>query len=187
MSGILAGGPLPPLVGTHSPATEEYEHLPLGRWSCTETDITEAFDVPNDPRRNELWTGWKRHLELVKGAAGAVAACWLSGTFFTSKVRPGDIDCVYIVSAGQYYRMSGQQHIQWQFAFAGREVHGLDLDAFPLFWDPHVEATVDTPEARDYILHRGYWDDLWSRMRGPNRSADPRPRRGYLEVIVDGY
>lgn len=187
MSGILAGKALPPLVGIHSPATEEYEHLPLGRWSCTESDITQAFDVPNDPRRNELWTGWKQHLELVRRATGTVAACWLSGTFFTSKDHPGDIDSVYIVSAEQYRGMSRQQLLQWKFAFAGTEAHGLDLDAFPLLWDPYAGAVVDSPEASDYVYYRGYWDDLWSRMRGPNRSPDPRPRRGYVEVIIDGY
>lgn len=187
MSGTLAGGPLPSLVGTHSPSTEEYKHLPLGRWSCTETDIVRAFDVTRDQRRIELWDGWKQHLELVRSTVGTVAACWLSGTFFTSKAHPGDIDCVYIVPAEQYRQLNQQQLQQWQFAFAGKAAHGLDLDAFPLLWDPHPGAVVDTQGSSEYVYYRGYWDDLWSRMRGPNRSPDPRPRRGFVEVIVDGY
>ena len=158
MSGIQSGQALPGLVGTHDPGAEVFRHLPLGRWSCTEQDILEAFDVPNNSRRSKLWDDWQEHRELVRAATGAIVACWLSGTFFTSKADPSDLDCVYILPASRVAQLSERENAVFGFAFAGQQVHGLELDAYPLFWDPFEGAQPQAPGADKYVYYRGYWD-----------------------------
>ena len=43
-----------------------------------------------------------------------------------------------------------------------------------------------------YYVMRGYWDDWWMRLRNQAGAGQPidleaLPRRGYVEVILDGY
>jgi hypothetical protein len=43
-----------------------------------------------------------------------------------------------------------------------------------------------------YLRRRGYWDDFWMRTRSgtkgqPFQVADALPRRGYVEISLDGF
>ena len=59
-------------------------------------------------------------------------------------------------------------------------------DSYVLEWMPspgHQRPVGAEP----YYGNRGYWDNLWVRVRDSDQRLDSVPRRGYLEVILDGY
>lgn len=101
-----------------------------------------------------------------------------------------DIDCVYVIDAGvlQSARSRGDRAIQFLESVASSRMKdfGLRVDSYILEWMP-THGVIPTVAAGPYRDSRGYWDDLWSRQRSSDTREDAIPRRGYLEVILDGY
>ncbi len=64
---------------------------------------------------------------------------------------------------------------------------GINLDTYILPWSPQPGPVPSLQEHFDYLYLRGYWDDLWGRIKDANPSIEILPRRGYLEVGLDGY
>lgn len=142
-------------------------------------------------RRQEVWADWLTLTKVVREVVGVVPAAWLSGSFLTDKEDPGDVDSVYIIEAHRIYSAKWPDLRKAQFleVVAGgqvKKVFGLQVDSFVLEWVPRSGAQRAF-WASEYLGDRGYWDDLWSRDRSPNQREDSVPRRGYLEVILDGY
>ena len=170
-------------------------HLPMGRWVCSAEEVEAAFVTSDTGVRPKMWADWLTLRDALREVVGQVAACWLSGSFFTSKAVPGDIDCLWIVESDRIQNVlnSGDpQRAQFlhNVATAGsvKQVYKLEVDSFLLPWAPRPGAgpPVD-PESQAYISTRGYWDNLWVRRRDQDPRLDSIPRRGYLEVTVDGY
>ena len=124
-----------------------------------------------------------------------MCAAWIGGSYLTIKEEPDDIDCVYLVDTEDVLGLPDSSRAVLQ-AFAGGKVlrnsFGLRLDTFVLHWVSTSGVQRAAPEVREYHSSRGYWDDLWSRLRSGSKSAAPvrldsHPRRGYVEVILDGY
>lgn len=67
-----------------------------------------------------------------------------------------------------------------------KQTFQLPVDSYVLEWTPTPGPGVPVG-ARGYLEQRGYWDDLWVRVKDTDDRLDSIPRRGYLEVIVDGY
>jgi hypothetical protein len=114
----------------------------------------------------------------------------MSGSFFTDKTAPQDIDCVYLIDTADLQRVmrGGGPDAQLIWAVANsraKSLLGLNVDAYILEWAPAPTAQPSSPTS--YYETRGYWDDLWVRVRDADPRLDSIPRRGYLEVIVDGY
>jgi len=65
--------------------------LPPGEWSTSWDEVEAIFG--NSVWRAHLLEGCRRALASLK-AAGCVRA-WIDGSFVTTKVHPGDIDCCY--------------------------------------------------------------------------------------------
>lgn len=166
--------------------------LPLGRWTATSREVEERFAGPNSGTvRQEIWTEWLRLTEALQDVVGSVPAAWLSGSFFTNKPEPGDVDSVYVVESSSVMAVlrAGGMKAQFLQAVASSRVRatfGLRVDSYVLEWVP--TASPDRPvHAARYLSDRGYWDDLWSRERSTDLRKDAIPSRGYLEVILDGY
>lgn len=166
--------------------------LPSGRYRVTREQMQERFT--STPRRAELWDHWTTATELLQSHV-QVCAAWIGGSYLTSKPEPGDIDCVYIIDSHHIETATGEAR-QVLEAFARqsviRQVFGLELDTFILEWRASATPLRSNPEVRSYHQVRGYWDDLWSKMRSAHKGAEPKrldshPRRGYVEVILDGY
>lgn len=167
--------------------------LPMGRWVCTlaEAEARYVPHAPSDPRR-QIWTQWQDLTQAVRSIVGEVAACWLSGSFFTTKPVPGDIDCLYVIDTDRLDAVSASGRADviafMQDVAFGRikPKYGVPVDSYVLEWIP--THGPDRPVgARPYFENRGYWDDLWVRLKDSDRRLDSIPRRGYLEVIIDGY
>lgn len=169
------------------------DHLPEGRWVCTPDEVATAF-VPEDPTdiRHQIWSEWLSLTKAVQDLTGQIAACWLSGSFFTTKPDPSDIDCLYVIDADRLdvVRRDPDQRKAWFLQLAST---GQIKGNFPLRVDSYILEWVPTPgsdapaHAHGYLSMRGYWDDLWVRIKDADQRLEAIPRRGYLEVILDGY
>lgn len=166
------------------------DYLPHGRWACTPADVEVAFVTGHGPERAAIWQDWLQALALLKQLVGTVPAAWLSGSFLSSKQVPGDIDSVFVVDAADL--VAAHQVLSppdWAVVIAlangGAKSHGLNVDSFILEWWPMPTALDNAPE--DYYKRRGYWDDLWVRAKAPADRLESVPRRGYVEVMIDGY
>lgn len=172
---------LPPLAPTGL--------LPPGRFVCTVAEVQASFVSGQDPARQRLWDDWRQLTSILRQVVGQVPAAWLSGSFLTSKPVPGDIDCVYIVDVAHVQSaQSDPVSAQFLSLIAGNQVKanlGLNVDSFVLEWCPVSGAAGTASPA--YYQQRGYWDDLWTRHRDPNPRTESLPRRGFLEVTLDGY
>lgn len=147
-------------------------------------------DDPSQARRQQVWGDWLTLTAALRSAVGAVPAAWLSGSFLTNKAEPGDVDCVYVVESSVLLAARVDAvRVRFLSVVARSEVKsafGLLVDSYILEWmpKPGVGRTVAGDE---YLANRGYWDELWSRERSVDAREDSVPRRGYVEVILDGY
>ncbi len=164
--------------------------LPMGRWPTTVDEIEATFVAGQSSKRAQLWSDWLELTAALREVLPAVPAAWLSGSFLTDHQDPGDVDSVYII---EWPVLKGVHANAERAAFVGavadnkvKELFGLSVDSFILEWWP-AAGTLPRPWARQYRDQRGYWDDLWSRQRSKDPREDSIPRRGYVEVILDGY
>ncbi|NNG20879.1 hypothetical protein HJ590_15200 [Naumannella sp. ID2617S] len=166
--------------------------LPHGRWSVSREELYAfAQGLGDVDRRSKLLTDWDELTNALREVVGSVAACWLSGSFFTSKDWPNDLDVVYWVHRDQIVQSRGDaDKALFLQLVADSQVKslGLELDSYLLAWWPRPGSHRGSAERkRDYLESRGYWDDLWCRVRDPDLKRDKLIRRGYVEVIIDGY
>lgn len=167
--------------------------LPGGRHQATLQEFEDAF-AKQSTTREELWAEWSQATELLRSHV-PVCAAWVGGSYLTSKVDPDDIDCVYLVDEMHIASLPDPSKAVLQAFASGKEIRnvtGLRLDTFVLQWISSAGVTRADPDLREYHSVRGYWDDLWSRLRSGAKSAAPvrldsHPRRGYVEVILDGF
>ncbi|MDQ2837857.1 MAG: hypothetical protein M3Y77_17335 [Actinomycetota bacterium] len=164
--------------------------LPLGRWHATLGDVEDAFVTGQGARREEIWA----HLAVANQTISRlvhVGSVWFSGSFFTNKTEPDDIDCVYFVDART--RPSTPVEAAAFDLFVGGEKlkrFGLRVDSYVVAWiyRPGVDLNID---AQVPLMWRGYWDDLWQRQRhgakGSIHPDDGLPTRGFVEVTIDGF
>lgn len=164
--------------------------LPLGRWPATAAEIEATFVAGKGDKRQELWTQWTDLTAALQEFVAEVPAVWLSGSFLTDKEEPRDIDCVYLLEWTQIVvAKMDPEAAQLLTALASNQVKhvfGLSVDTFILEWSPTSGAKRPS-WAKQYLEDRGYWDDLWSRERSTDARVEAMPRRGYLEVGLDGY
>lgn len=178
-------GPLPQF----NPLTDA---LPAGRYRASLEDIQNRFSV-ND-HRLQLWKEWETATELLR-AHIPVCAAWLGGSYFTAKNEPSDIDSVYFIDAHRLTSIDEEvKNILGVFAGGGLLMQhtSLRVDSYVVPWEANSTPHRANPDLAEYYENRGYWDDLWSKMRsGPKNvrptRLDAHPRRGYLEVVLDGF
>ncbi|QXT62890.1 hypothetical protein KDB89_14375 [Tessaracoccus palaemonis] len=127
--------------------------------------------------------------DTLRSNVGRVPAAWLSGSFLTDKPVPGDLDSVYVVDTADLQASMldplKQRFVTVVAQSSVKKLLNIKVDSYILEWDP-----TDGPgptSSPDYYSYRGYWDDLWVRQRDSDPRVDSVPRRGYVEVILDGY
>jgi hypothetical protein len=166
--------------------------LPAGRYRVTQEHFQQRF--ASTPRRQELWGHWVTATELLRSHVD-ICAAWIGGSYLTDKPEPGDIDCVYIVDSHSIETANDEaKRVLEAFARQDviRQLTGLELDTFILQWEASSTPSRSHPDVRSYHEIRGYWDDLWSKMRSGQKGGEPtrldsHPRRGYVEVLLDGF
>ena len=173
--------------------------LVTGRYVATIEEVRERFVTDErfarSVSRAAIFSEWEEATAALREAV-PVAQVWLAGSFTTTKLDPGDIDCLYWLDADQVEAVSdvAARNVIGLFAQpnALREEFGLRIDSYVAVWrsipDPALGDHLDWKYYRD----RGHWDDFWQRHRtGPKYAPPGRPesiqRRGYLEVTLDGF
>lgn len=166
-------------------------YLPPGRYRTSLDEIEQEYAEVNDHRR-ELWAEWSEVTTFVRGIV-PVAMVWIGGSFLSSKDAPGDVDCVYILEEKLLDGITDPRErmtMQVIASNATQSVWGRRIDTFVIPW--YANATPQRDIALGYYTARGYWDDFWGRTRssGSGNKQDRQaamPRRGYLEVSIDGF
>lgn len=143
-------------------------------------------------RRQEIWQHFIKATDMLRTTL-PIAAVWIGGSFVTNKPEPSDVDAVYILNQNKYStvddfgkrRAAGFAEDGWLFS------RGIRVDSHVLHWLPHGELSMDDPTQEPYLKSRGYWDDFLQRYAvdklAPLTEDSAIPKRGYLEVILDGY
>lgn len=160
--------------------------LPLGRYLATLDEIEAEFAPSTDQNRSEIFTEFKKMLDLTRQAFGTVCSVWIGGSFVTSEMNPRDIDVVLIIHEDAFETACSTTIGQFILSrFNIKHGFGEKIDAFLL----GVHPTNTLNDRSLYLRQRGYWDQFWSKSRfeDPNDLRAMFPSAGYLEVIVDGF
>lgn len=170
--------------------------LPLGRFGATLPEIEASFvagpEWVRSTTRSSVWADWQQITSDVRSVV-PVCAVWVGGSFFTDKLDPDDLDAVYIIDSRELATVQANP-VLGLLAKGSliRSITGQRVDTYVMTWVPDPDGQGQQPGFNDYAGWRGYWDDLWQRkIEGAKNaqrvSADALPKRGYLEVTLDGY
>lgn len=157
--------------------------------SSTELRTLAGFN----PRRVGLLDHLDRLTSLVSTVI-PICAMWVSGSFLTDKADPGDVDVLLVFNEDDVAALPSNAAKRLVTTKGLQDLaanRGLDVDAYGMVWRARPD-TAPAAEDEQYLMHRGYWDDFWMRMRTVPKSQSPTracalPRRGYVEVILNGY
>ncbi|AWG52263.1 hypothetical protein P5V93_15035 [Mycobacteroides abscessus subsp. abscessus] len=174
----------------------EHGLLPAGRYRSTRDEIHARFVDGRDQRRAELWRHWELATTLL-GHHVPINAAWLHGTFFSDSIEPQPVQSLYWaedleLGKARLDPISGP--LLGAFAMPGevRRIVGVQVDTQLAQWHCQPDPQDSDDYYAPYLHRRGMLDDLLQRVAsGPAGAArtrlDALPRRGYLEVIIDGY
>lgn len=162
--------------------------LPPGRLQVTwsEFSSTWGFNV----HRLELLAEAQRFVNTLASVL-PVCAVWIGGSYLTDKGNPGDLDMSVVLNTEDIHTDVQRQLATVPGLQQLARALGVRVDAYLLNWHPRVSNRTGEDD-RAELTGRGYWDDWWMRERQvPKTEAATRecalPRRGYVEVIVNGY
>lgn len=176
--------------------TPETGCLPHGRYPCTLEEMQWRFVTNmNDAsgHRARIWEDFERATRAIRSVA-PVASVWVGGSFVTDIPSPSDIDVVYLVRANEYDAITDQELKKRLNMFRGGKKlfnKNMLVDSYVLDWRPRGSERPVGNSEQEAMANRGYWDDWFQRKRVDGMALDDDrnaiPRRGYLEVILDGY
>lgn len=175
--------------------------LPLGRYltdlASVKAEFVSSPSYATSTRRSDIWDEFESATTELRRIV-PVCSVWISGSFLSVKSEPDDLDVMYWcedrhIDAIDPGRTSDLQVLQ---AFAQNQLRaalGLRIDTRIGYWHARPEpAFTNSPSDRQYTIMRGFWDDFWLRTRSGGKTdppvrADAIPKRGYLEVMLDGH
>lgn len=180
---------------------EQEGQLPIGRYLTALDSVAGKFvtadHLSGSSTRAEIWAHFVSATEHLRTIV-PVCSVWISGSFISAKLNPDDIDVIYWcedrhIDSIDPARQTDRLVLQKFSMNALRQDLGLRLDVRVGRWHARPETSLTAAAAdRSYIAQRGFWDDFWLRKRSgikgaPPTRSDALPRRGYLEVILDGF
>lgn len=162
--------------------------LPLGRYLASLDEVKECFVPDGDENRESIFDALVLVTSVFRKVFGSVCSIWIGGSFVTSEEHPNDVDVVFLVDSDCVVNAQASP-MGRQFVSLLPIKHGVHplVDTFILSVVP--TGAVRTPQDRQYMDGRGYWDQFWSKTRFEDE-ADVRaayPAAGYLEVLIDGF
>ena len=172
--------------------------IPPGRFRASLEEVAttwlDAPEIGHSTTRRLIWDHWMEAKERLRDAV-PVAMVWLSGSFLSPKPDPDDLDCVWVIDETllAVARMEpDRKRLIGLFADNQLKTVGMRVDSFVLAWRRRPEIAPRDQRDHEYLHSRGYWDDFWQRTRTGTKGAEPHrddalPRRGYLEVVLDGF
>lgn len=168
-------------------------NLPRGRWFFSLADAEARFvtasEFAGSCRRSMLWANLQTAIAAIHTLKVRIPSLFLGGSFSTHKLDPDDIDVTFIVDNSVI--RNPQTWGRLEGYVGGLEKIGLGVQGFLLPWGANG-AEWELNQNLGYLAGRGKWDDWWQRdvpklqRNSPVRSHS-LPKRGYVEVEVDGY
>ena len=173
-------------------------YVPAGRYLCDLEEIEKRFvdSYQNSSTRAGIWDEFQQFLGELQRII-PVCAIWIGGSFISEKNNPADIDLLLIVDSNklEHLQLSDEDNKFLYACTKGHEIWktlgiSLRVDTYTVFWKAIPNGIP--PESEEYYQARGYWDDFWQRYRSGSKTdtyvrEDSFPRRGYLEVVINGY
>lgn len=161
--------------------------LPQGRYLMTREQVSKIWGF-NDHRRRVIDGGFL-FVDALKERV-PIRSVWISGSLLTDKEVPSDFDVTLLVDAQEHAAMSnGLLSRESLVRFASRL--GASIDPYVLSWRPYTGDWRKSEQDTQMLTWRGYWDDWWLRRRGrtdgETENVEATPRRGYVEVMINGY
>lgn len=161
--------------------------LPQGRYLMTRDQVSELWGF-NDHRRGIIDGGFA-FIDALKEKA-PIRSVWISGSLLTDKEFPDDFDVTLLVDAEEHSVMKDGLLLPKSLKKFGK-LMGVSVDPYAIAWRPRMSNSPETAQDVDMLTIRGYWDDWWLRRRG-RADGEPEnvvatPRRGYVEVMINGY
>lgn len=166
--------------------------LPVGRFFCSfeeaEMALVRSSQFQDSTRRPILWSFFKTTLTDIKSTGCKIPSVFFGGSFITSKLDPKDIDVAYLIDHSTI-------HSEKTFSKLDSIFKALDknenIDAILIPWMP-TNLKNEDKSAYYYYEARGRWDDFWQRSvpkadRDYWQRSHAFPKRGHLEVEIDGY
>ncbi|MGV9798331.1 DUF6932 family protein [Mycobacterium sp. NPDC003449] len=170
--------------------------LPPGRYQVTRDEIHTRFVDGRGDRRAALWRDWEVTTRML-GRHVPLNAAWLHGPFVSDFDDPASVQCVYWAEdheLGKARLDPVVAKVLRAFALPGevRRVVGVKVDTALVAWHCQPDIRNRDEYFAQYTARRGEVDDLLQRVpSGPRGAAPVRedavPRRGYVEVLIDGY
>ena len=176
--------------------SSEHGLLPAGRYRTTREEIHARVVTGRGARRAKLWGDWELATTLL-GQHIPINAAWLHGTFFSDVPDPQRVQCLYWaedleLGKARLNPVSGPLLRGFSKPGQVHKIVGVEVDTQLVPW--HCQPDPQDPDDYypAYLQRRGMLDDLLQRVAsgplGATRTRlDALPRRGYLEVIIDGY
>lgn len=160
--------------------------LEPGRYRATfdEIETVWGFNAHRRTLLDEL-----RQFTVVVQRIVPVAVIWVSGSYFTDKPNPSDMDITLHIDAEKIEALPARNRplVTADGLRLLAQHLGLRIDAYLVPWVSGTGPNHTPAQIAQYQQGRGYWDDWWLRLRGGSSKDESTPRRGYVEVMVDGY
>ncbi|WP_228845060.1 DUF6932 family protein [Mycobacteroides abscessus] len=176
--------------------SSEHGLLPAGRYRATREEVHARFVQGRGECRTTFWDHWELATTVLNQQV-PINAAWLHGTFFSDTDQPQPVQCLYWVEDLELERarldpVSGPLLRAFSKPGQVHRVVGVRVDTQLVPWHCRPDPQEDDDYYAPYLQRRGMVDDLLQRITsGPAGAArtrlDALPRRGYLEVIIDGY
>ncbi len=137
--------------------------------------------------REAVWSNFLTVVALIGRKKVRVPAAFVGGSFVTSVIDPSDVDAAIVIDSSRITNPTTLTAVR-QIVHEPKS-QGLQVDSFLILWSP--DGSHGGQEA-SYLSERGKWDDFWQRSvakkdRLPSQRSHAMPKRGYLEVVLDGY
>lgn len=170
--------------------------LPPGRYRVTQDEIRARFVDGHGQGRAALWRDWEVATKML-GRHVCVNAAWLYGTFLSDFDDPAVVQCVYWAEdheLGKARLDPVVAKVLRAYALPGQvqRVVGVKVDTALVAWHCQPDMHNRDEYFAQYTTRRGLFDDVLQRVPSGPRGAEPGredavPRRGYVEVLIDGY
>ena len=170
--------------------------LPPGRYRATRDELCGRFVEGRGEHRAALWRDWEAATEML-GRCVQLNAVWMYGPFLSTVEDPQLVHCVYW--AEDYEIAKARLNLEFanvlrSYSLPGhvRRILGVRVDTSLAHWHCQPDMRNRDHDFAQYAKRRGEVDDLVQRVVSGPRGAervrqDALPRRGYAEVIINGY
>ncbi|MCI3932098.1 DUF6932 family protein [Streptomyces sp. AN091965] len=156
--------------------------LPPGRHPATIAEIEDFFveRAPHADHRRRIFRAFQLYSELI-GEIVASGTFWVNGGFCTYKEEPPeDIDLAVLVDPT--LPLTGKDHEKLASLITLKGVQAMEPQVLAARLQPMGGLIDSFLIVAGVVAQEEYWDETWSKVKGPDGQLIPGAVKGYLEV-----